>query len=488
MGRIDDPAEHVLAVNGLHPAFFDLAESEVVVEIFVFASELAHLGLILAELERIDLVGLRHAVALGVEHLTVGRKSEEHIVGHVVGEGHVLPLKVRAVHLRLAMPDAREVQRLVVGCPAKFVHAALELLRDVLLLARLEVKHAEACAVAFVSVTLHAAPRDVASIGGELRVLVVAHVAVGSGAVDTLVLQRTVGFYFGSDVIGWLAEVARLAGGEVVEVDVAVGADGVGFARFPSAGIGHLFAVGAPRELFHAAEGHHGAFVGFAFKQVFLHFHALAVEGGNEGMGRGSDVGVPVLVHKVVDDHAGGEGEVGFLGFDGMVLRHFHDKQHLLLVGREEEVGHIGVGMGNLPTPSAVGVHLPELVTAALGGEEDDVSASVDVDCPTLAPGAGGKLARCAVVEVEGVEHGVALVLLYTIIGDGINGFVAAGRGLETAYASHGPEGFRSHAVGLERGGLPADEVCRSGLCVGGLHGDAGEDGGGQHGFEGHLV
>ena len=144
--------------------------------------------------------------------------------------------------------------------------------------------------------------------------------------------------------------------------------------------------------------------------------------------------------------------------------------------------------MGNLPASGAVGIHLPELVAAALGGEEDDVPAAVDVHRPTLAFGAGGELAGCAVVQVEGVEYGVALVLLYAIIGHGIDRFFAVRRGLETANASHGPKGFGGHAVGPEHGGLPADEVCICRLCVGGLHGGAGEEGGGQHGFEGHLV
>ena len=71
MGRIDDPAEHILLVHGLHPAFFHLTECEVVVEILVLVGKLFCGGLLLAKLQTIHLVSLAHAVALGVEGLAI---------------------------------------------------------------------------------------------------------------------------------------------------------------------------------------------------------------------------------------------------------------------------------------------------------------------------------------------------------------------------------------------------------------------------------
>ena len=68
--RIDDPAELLLAIGGGHPALLDLAEREVVVEVLVFVRQLV--GSAVFHRNEIDLVGLRHAVALGHEVLAVG--------------------------------------------------------------------------------------------------------------------------------------------------------------------------------------------------------------------------------------------------------------------------------------------------------------------------------------------------------------------------------------------------------------------------------
>ena len=164
--------------------------------------------------------------------------------------------------------------------------------------------------------------------------------------VHALVLQRAVGLHLGGAVAGGFAEVACGGGGEVVEVDVAVGADGVGLAHLFAAGVGYLARVGAPAELLHTAEGQHGALVRLAFKQVGACARGLAVgKVEKERVGGCGDVGVPVLIHEVVDDHARGKREVGVVGLNGVTLVDLHDEDDLAAVGREEEVGHVALAV-----------------------------------------------------------------------------------------------------------------------------------------------
>ena len=130
-----------------------------------------------------------------------------------------------------------------------------------------------------------------------------------------------------------LTDVANLSGFHVVEEDVAVGADGVGFPHLLAAGVGNGFGVGAPRQLFHAAEGHHGAFKRLVLQEVAFDGDVLSVKISEEGVGHGGDVGVPVFIHQIVDDHSRTEREVFFFLFDGVVHGHFHDEDDLLFIG-----------------------------------------------------------------------------------------------------------------------------------------------------------
>ena len=127
----------------------------------------------------------------------------------------------------------------------------------------LEVIDAEPLAVSLVAVALHREPCDVAAIGRELGVLVVAYlpIPVFVFLIDGLVLERLGRIEQVVGVIGQslvrhhvklaavLAEVpgfVHIAALHIIEEDVGVGADAVVEPRLAAAGEGDELAVGRP--------------------------------------------------------------------------------------------------------------------------------------------------------------------------------------------------------------------------------------------------
>ena len=128
---------------------------------------------------------------------------------------------------------------------------------------------AEAHAVGLVAVASHREPRDVTSIGRELRILVVARqVLQVLGGVDSLMQHGLGGLDGGLYIVGRLAEVGGLLFLYVVEEDIRIGGDAVSQTGLLATGIGNLLGVGAPRQLFHAAEGLHGTLEGLALENI----------------------------------------------------------------------------------------------------------------------------------------------------------------------------------------------------------------------------
>ena len=279
--------------------------------------------------------------------------------------------------------------------------------------------------------------------------------------IDGLILQAAgvIGLARYCPTFGF-AEVARSFRRDVVEKNITVGGSGVVAAYFFTTGVGDLSTVGTPRQLFVAAERHHGRFEGFALKNINRYGDFRAVEVGQERMGCGSDVLIPVLVHQIVDDHAGGFGKVFFFRGNGGVLGNLFDEDHAFAVGREEEILHIVGFVADLAAVTAVGLHDPKLVAAAFGRKIGDLLFVADFypHSAALAVGGSGETLRLFGLEVQEIKHTVRLVLRNAIISDGVYGLRAGCIGLNTADASHGPKGFRSHKVGLQGRSLPTDE------------------------------
>ena len=472
LGGIYHPAKFLLPVHGLHPAFLHLTEGKLAVKRLVLLGQSLSLYLF-AEGYGIDFVRTAHAVALGNELLAVRRDAHEGVVAHVVGELLYIAFEVGHVDIGAPVPHAGEVNLRRLGVPAKFVHAALERLCHELLLARGEFHDAEPRAVALISVALHAEPREVAAVGRELRVLVVAHERVFL-IVHLLLLeaaQRVAGWGF--PTLG-LADVAGCAIGCIIYKYVAVGADGIVAPCLFTAGIGNGFRVGAPRQLLYAAERHHRALEGLALEQIRLLPYSFAVKRSHEGMRCGGDVRVPVLIHQVVDDHARCLGQVLVVLLNSGMLRHFVDKDYLLAVGRKEEVDHVRLGKRELPATAAVEIHFPHLALAVGGGEIGDARAVLDENGTALAACTHGKLFVGAGLLIEQVNGRMAAVLLHAVIGHGIGQRLAVGRLCHAAYAPHCPKVFGCHQLRAGSGLLLADNRLVRRL-RGGVHAEAGD-------------
>ena len=241
MWRIYHPAKHFFVVYRIDPSFFHLAKGQFVVEVLVFERQLFRRFVFTFYRKSIHLIGLTHAVLLHKERSTIGCQSEQRIISHLISQSLVLTFQVRGVHLSFAVPHTGKVQVLAVRCPAKFVDATFKLFSNIRFFAGFEVEHTKARTVAFVAVAFHAAPCHVASVGRELRVLVVTHVAVSCRFVHRLMLQRTVSLNFGSHVIGRFAKVLGRSGAHFVKEDVAVRTDSIALAHLFAAGISNAF-------------------------------------------------------------------------------------------------------------------------------------------------------------------------------------------------------------------------------------------------------
>ena len=188
MRRIDNPAEHFLPVYGFRPAFFHVAPREVVVEPFVFFGELGYATIF--HVYGVDFIGTGKRMTLHQQLFLAGEERNEGVIGRVVGDLAQFPFEVGHVEVDFPMPYAGKVQPLAVGRPKEGIYTAVEAFGDVTLLAGTQFVDAETCAVAFISVALHAAPRNVLAVGRELRVLIVADVGILAVLrIDRLILQ-----------------------------------------------------------------------------------------------------------------------------------------------------------------------------------------------------------------------------------------------------------------------------------------------------------
>ena len=331
------------------------------------------------------------------------------------------------------MPDAQEVEPLRIVVPHERVDVRGVGLAEEFLLACLAVQDEQTVPVGLVAVALHALPGDVAAVGRVLGIGVISHVSFG--------------------------DVARLLAGQVVDVDVRVGGDGVVQSRLLAAGVGPLLAVGAPGQLLDASPGLHGAFVGLAFEDVLHVADGRAVKVGNERVGGSGHPFVPVLVHQVGDDDARRLVQVGIFVLRALYGFHLGDKEQLLAVGAEGEAFDVTVVVGNPASVCAVGVHLPHLAAAAFAAQVGQLLAILYPGGLAFVPRRAGDLLVGTAVGVHHEEFGVALVLGDAVVGHRVGHLLAVGRGRYTADASHGPQGFGCHAAVLDADVRPSDQV-----------------------------
>ena len=75
--------------------------------------------------------------------------------------------------------------------------------------------------------------------------------------------------------------------------------------------------------------------------------------------------GIPVLIHHIVDDHTGCEGQVIGFWLNERVVIDLLNEDDFLFIGREQETGNVFFFVRKLPTVVAIGIHRPQLVASA---------------------------------------------------------------------------------------------------------------------------
>ena len=195
---------------------------------------------ILARCYYIQVGGLSIAVSFCQYVLVVAKHLQRPKVRTVVSKLLYLTFLCDGIKVFCSVPNTNEVYHGILRvAPAEVVNIRVKAFCEVSLLSRSEIIHAQAVAVALISVALHAEPCHIPSVRRELWVLVVAYVHVTSLLVDSLVLHG-LGSIDGRFLISLrLAEVSGLAGLQVIEIDIRVSRYGIFHAFLLPAGISY---------------------------------------------------------------------------------------------------------------------------------------------------------------------------------------------------------------------------------------------------------
>ncbi len=411
---LDNPHQHLLAVGSRHHAALHRWHGQLCEYIVVDSSELGDVAG--CGVDRENLVRIEHGVAHGHEP-AVGCRQQGGIVAFSAGDLSDLGVGQSDVEYgHHAIFVGPEVETASVRGPCYIVDGIVPFGSEVCFGTRSHVEEKYAVLVAFISVVLHAEPCQSVAVGREHRIGVVAHHALG--------------------------EVSCLAGGKVVDVEVGVGGQGILHAGFLAAHIDELTAVGTPCKGFHPAERLHGSFIeGLVGHDVGHLANGRTVEIGDERMRDFRDPFVPVLVHHVVYDAAGGLGQIRIDVLRGARPLYAAYHHHFLLIGREKEAVDAGAVGSDLPPVRSVGIHHPYLRFAfRVGIEERDGLSAVGPHRIAFGSGSAGYAHVVGAVGIHHVKIGVGAVVLHAFIAYRVEYLAAVGRQTGIAHAAEGLE------------------------------------------------
>ena len=238
---IDEPYQHLFAVGGGNPMRLGAAH----------ADEGEHLGVDVGELGA-SLVGVGkgvveylggvlHADLVGIDVVTTEGETVD-VVGAFGDLADGLGGNVESKDfVGATIHDDGEHLSIVVA-PRDGADTVVERLGIVGLGAGGEIVDHQAQFVAFVAIVFHAFPSQLLAVVAENGILVITHDA--------------------------FAKVGSFACGDVVEVDVAIGAEGVVLACLLAAGVGNGLAIGREVELLYPTPWAHGTFKGIVADDV----------------------------------------------------------------------------------------------------------------------------------------------------------------------------------------------------------------------------
>ena len=370
---------------------FHLAHPHLRQNLVVDGGEFRAVGLVVAEVIDIHLRRVLDGDLVGIELVAHQLKTVDVVVavgnlaeglgGGIAGEDFV---HAAVVH------HAQNL--LVIFRPADTGEVVVEISGHVGALVGGKVEHHQAQLVAFVAVAFHALPSDEFSAVAEDGVLVV--------------------------TLDVLAEVAGGAFLNDIQEDVAVGGMGVVGAGFLAAGVGDGLAVGAVVVLLHAAPRAHRALKGAVDKAGgIIDIYLLAVEVGKENLRVLVHPAVPMAVHQVLVDAAGGfvEAVEQFVDVVGPDYLFSGDENDGLAVGGQFEAFDSVFNGGYGFLAFAFHIHGDDVVAAA--EKQGIVILPHGVE---FAGGGGGETHGLAALGGHQVEFRVALVLFHTVVGEGV--------------------------------------------------------------------
>ena len=177
-------------------------------------------------------------------------------------------------------------------------------------------------------------------------------------------------------------------------------------------------------------------------------------------MGSSSHPFVPMLVHQVGNDDAGGFRKVRMFVCRTLHGLYLGNEKEFLAVGREREPFDVSLVLGQLLASAAVGIHFPYLAAAAFVAKEGKLLAVLEPCGLSFLPGVMRYLGIVTTVGIHDEDFAVTLVLGHAVIGYRVGNLLFVGGYGHTADASHRPECLGCHTLSFNLDVRPLDERC----------------------------
>ena len=126
---------------------------------------------------------------------------------------------------------------------------------------------------------------------------------------------------------------------------------------------------------------------------------------------------IPVFVHQVGNDDAGGFRKVRMFVCRTLHGLYLGNEKEFLTVGREREPFDVSLVLGQLLASAAVGIHFPYLAAAAFVAEEGKLLAVLEPCGLSFLPGVMRYLGIVTTVGIHDEDFAVTLVLGHAVIG-----------------------------------------------------------------------
>ena len=165
------------------------------------------------------------------------------------------------------------------------------------------------------------------------------------------------------NIVGWLAEILRLASLHIIYIYVGISRNGILCTFLLTAGISNKFRVFAPINLLDTTEWCQRTLIRFTFEYINTRTNTLSSYICHKRMCICCNVMVPVTIVHVSDDHTRSLWQIAWVLLNSTIVRNALDENNTLTVRRESETFDVDIRMCQLLTVSTVCIHCPQLST-----------------------------------------------------------------------------------------------------------------------------